>query len=366
MKKLYQSINNYVPLVCIIVFLFTIFSAIVYIFCAIFEKFADFINLFSAPIRATLSFISSIVPFSLAEVFIILLPIWAILLIFLAVKFSKDKRGVIRFLSILCSFFCLYFVSFVWTYASGYHTTPIEEKMELDRENITKQEIYEATIILTEELNNLAEEITYNENGSSKMPYSYKEMSQKICDAYGKFSKETDIVQSFKSRIKPLFLSEPMTYTHLSGIYICLTGEANVNTNYPNYIVASTAAHEMAHQRGVAREDEASFIAFLALSYSDDSFLKYSAYLDVYIDLLLDLRKQDKELYTKAREQIDQRVIDDYNSFVDAFQKYSDSFASDVSDTINNAYLQANGDKDGTDSYKKVSELVCAYLVTKQ
>ena len=60
------------------------------------------------------------------------------------------------------------------------------------------------------------------------------------------------------------------------------TIESNINTNYPDFIVASSAAHEMAHQRGVARENEANFTSFVVLSSSDDTFLKYSAYLDGY------------------------------------------------------------------------------------
>ena len=366
MRNLYRKVNDYIPCWCLIIFALTIFSGIIYFLCALFEGFAGFINKASIPIRAITSILSSAFPFSVAEVFIILLPIWTILLVFLAIKLSKKgKKGSSQFLSILFSFFCLYFIFFVWTYASGYHMKPIEEKMELNREELTNEDVYNATIILSNELNSLANEIKYDEKGASIMPYSYKEMSKKITQAYKSFSRETGIVSTFNSRVKPLILSKPMMYTHLSGIYICLTSEANVNTSYPDFIIISSAAHEMAHQRGIAREDEASFIAFLVSRYSDDSFFKYSAYLDVYIDLLIDLKKRDQELYNLAREKIDNRIIDDYNAFSKSFKEYSDSLASDISDKINNTYLQANGDKDGTASYNKVSQLVCAYLISK-
>ena len=366
MRILYQKINSYIPLWCAIVFVLTIFSALIYLLCAIFEGFAEIINQISFPIRASVSFISSIFSFSVAELFIILLPLWIGGLIILIFKLSKKgRRGSIKFLSILASFFCLYFIFFVWTYASGYHVKPIEEKMGLDRDELSNQDVYDATIILTDELNGLVDKIKFDESGASVMPYSYKELSNKITEAYKKFSNETALVSTFNSRVKPLIFSELMMYTHLSGIYICITSEANVNTGYPDYIVASSAAHEMAHQRGVAREDETSFVAFLASTYSDDEFLRYSAFLDVYIELLIELRKRDEGLYKSARQLIDERIINDYNSFAKSFEKYSDSAASKVSDKINNTYLQANGDKDGTSSYSKVSELVCAYL-TKQ
>ena len=178
MRILYQKINSYIPFWCAIVFVLTVFSAFIYLFCAIFEGFAEFINQISFPIRATISYISSFFPFSVAELFIILLPLWGGGLIFLIVKLSKSgRRGSIKFLSILSSFFCLYFIFFVWTYASGYHTKPIEEKMELDREALSDQDVYDATIILTKELNSLVDKIDFDVNGSSVMPYSYKELT---------------------------------------------------------------------------------------------------------------------------------------------------------------------------------------------
>ena len=57
-----------------------------------------------------------------------------------------------------------------------------------------------------------------------------------------------------------------MTYTHISGIYTFYTGESNININYPDFVVASSATHEMAHQRGVARENEANFVSFVVVT----------------------------------------------------------------------------------------------------
>ena len=256
---------------------------------------------------------------------------------------------------------CIYFISFVFTFASGYHTTTIAEKMDLDTE-ISASELYCATISLTEELNKLSSEISYDDSGASIMPYSYKELSKRVIASYQALASKTAIIDTFYSRIKPIALSKPMTYTHISGIYTSITGEANINTNYPDFIIASSSAHEMAHQRGVAREDEASFVGFLALMESDDPFLRYCAYLDVYSYLISDLKATDKELYNEAKNQLSSLVSKDLSAYSKSFSKYRDSIVSDVADKINDSYLQANGDKNGTKSYQLVSKLVCAYI----
>jgi hypothetical protein len=86
----------------------------------------------------------------------------------------------------------------------------------------------------------------------------------------------------------------------------------------------------MAHQRGLAREDECNFIAFAVLDSSEDSFLKYSAYLDVFSYLIAELRSVDKDLYNKAVSRLDDNVKKDYNSYVEFFREYSNSKASQV------------------------------------
>lgn len=355
------------PLWTLIVFAITILSAIIFLVYTNSIVFADFFNIYiSMPIRAVLSFTTSIIPFSIAEIFLITLPIWFCLLIYLAIKFGRaGKIQSIRYLCTLVSLICVVFIAYVWTNTSGFYNTPIEDKLGLNRENITKEELYEVSEIIIDELNKLSPKIRYDEKNSSVMPYSYGEMSSKICDAYEKFNEKYNLIPTFRSQIKPIILSKPMTYTHLSGIYFCITGESNVNVNYPDYIVASTSAHEMAHQRGLAREDECNFIAFAVLDSSEDSFLKYSAYLDVFSYLIAELRSVDKDLYTKAVSRLDDNVKKDYNSYVEFFREYSNSKASQVTDKVNDSFLQANGQENGTKSYRLVTELVVAYLLNR-
>ena len=368
MKKTFSKIREYVPLFSIIIFAISIISAIFFTIYISSVGFADFFNQYlSVPFRVVLSYVTSIIPFSIAELLLLTIPVWVGILIFLAVKCGKKgKKSSIRLIFWLLSLICCIFVSFVWTNTSGFYNTKIEDKLGLDRTNITENELYDAGMIIVEKINELSPSIEYREDNSSIMPYSYNQLSSKICDAYEIFTKKhTNILTTFDSRIKPIWLSEPMTYTHLSGLYTCMTGEANVNVNYPDYIVASSSAHEMAHQRGIAREDEANFIAFAVLICSDDEFLQYSAYLDILSYMTSALRSANKELYDDMISKICIEAKKDFNSYVAFFKKYADSPAADVTDKINDSFLQSNGQQSGTKSYSLVTELVCAYLLNK-
>ena len=348
MRKAYSKIREYVPLYSVIVLVLTIISVILFAIVVNSTGFADFFNYYlSAPTRAFMTWLTVFFPFSVAEVVLFASPLLLILLIFLAVKFAKrGKKASIKFLTVLLSIPCLLFITFVWTYSSGY-----------------QEEIYESYKVIVGELNTLADQIEYDETGASIMPYSYAQMSVKICDAYEKFVTKHPILKTHYSVIKPLMISEPMTYTHLSGIYSFMSGEANINVNYPDYIVATSSAHEMAHQRGIAREDECNFLAFAVLLESEDPFLRYSAYLDIFSNISSALNKADKNLISTVP--VDARVVGDLRSYSKFFEKYKDSVAAEITNSINNSYLQANGQEQGTKTYGMMTEAVCAYLLER-
>ena len=366
MSKL-KSIKKYIPLGVIIIFAITIVSAILYVCFKNSVRFADFFNLYvSAPFRIFISSVTSVLPFSLAETAIILSPVILAVLIFFAVKFAKcGKAASVRYFLSLVAILCCIFITFVWTYSSGYYTTPIDKRVGIEREKLSKDDLYKVAVIMIEKLNTLSDDIVYDENGASLLPYSYNELSKKICKSYDTVASKYGILINFRSNIKPILLSEPFTYTHISGVYSFMTGESNLNVNYPDFILASSAAHELAHQRGIARENEANFVAFLACVNSDDVFLQYSGYLDVYSYVTNALYSADKDLYKTAYSMLDTKVRGDLISYSQFFRKYANSHASQVTDKINNSYLNANGQTEGTKSYGMVTDLVCAYFLSE-
>jgi len=157
-----------------------------------------------------------------------------------------------------------------------------------------------------------------------------------------------------------VILSEPMTYTHIAGVYSFFTGEANVNTNFPDYTIPFTVAHELAHQRGIAREDEANFVAFLVCKESDDPYIRYSGYLNLFEYVSSALYSADQELYAKVASTLNTDVRYELMAYSKFFDKYRDSVAADVSGAVNDAYLKLQG-TEGTRSYGLVVDLAVAY-----
>lgn len=52
-----------------------------------------------------------------------------------------------------------------------------------------------------------------------------------------------------------------------------------MNDDSPACLLPATIAHEMAHQRGIASEDECNFLAVLTCATSGNAVYEYSGYL---------------------------------------------------------------------------------------
>ena len=195
------------------------------------------------------------------------------------------------------------------------------------------------------------------------MPYSLDTMSEKINDAYASLSDKYSFVSKLRSNMKFIVFSEPMTYTHISGIYTYYTGEANLNTNFPDYQLVFTTAHEFAHQRGTAPENEANFVAFLACMESDDPFIRYAAYTNMLEYCMNALYSADHDLYSELYHKLDKRLIAEFNAYGQFYSKYtqSNNIAAKVSGTVNDAYLKSQGQSAGSKSYGLVVDLAVAY-----
>jgi len=151
-----------------------------------------------------------------------------------------------------------------------------------------------------------------------------------------------------------------MSYTGITGVYSFFTGEANLNVAYPDYSNVFTAAHEMAHARGIAREDEANFVASLACISSDDTYIRYCGYVNLLQYVMNALARADRTLWKEVYADLCATTVSEflaYNAHIDA---HDNTFVRDTAEKINNTYLESMGTQ-GTVSYGLVVDLAVAY-----
>ena len=336
-------------------------AALLHLLSCLHTGIADFLNdTLGRLFRAVLAFLSGVVPFSLAETLLYSLLPLGVLFILLAVRASGDGHRFRRLIASVLLVPLVIYVLFVPTIAFAYRTAPLDEKLGLSRDPVSAKELYDTAVIVREEASARIGAVAQAESGSTRMPFDFVGMNERLLAAYDRLSDEHPFLQRLQSRVKPVLGSEAMAYTHIAGVYTYMTGEANVNLVFPDYSLVFTSAHELAHQRGIARENEANFIAFLVCIGSEDVYLQYAGYMNMLEYLINALAVADRDLLDTLLSECDDALLYEIIAYNKVFEKYSDSVVGDISGAINDAYLQSQGTP-GYRSYGMVVDLAVAY-----
>ena len=313
-----------------------------------------------------------IFPYSVAEFFIILAPI-ALTIIFifflLHIIRSKGRRHIViskGIINILCGVSIGFFL---YTIGCGinYYRYPFSYYSKLTILKSTEEELQELCFSLANQANELRDQIiSVDEELVYKSSYDDWELSNKVKEAYNECAKEYPILSGYYARTKPVVFSRILSKMEITGIFIPFTMEANVNVDIPDYSIASTMAHEMSHVRGFMREDEANYISYLVCMASDSVEIKYSGIMQALIISGNALYARNASLYREVSAMYNDGVRRDLNANSIYWEQFENTIVSNTAEKINNAYLQANNQQDGVQSYGRMVDLLLAEYRTKK
>ena len=361
-----DNVNKYIPKWAKIMLLLGGISWLVLFVAKRNTAFAEWISSgIGYYIRMFLGRLSSLVPFSVGEVLIVLSPL--ILIIILVVAFKRGSfKGMIRFLSGILAMLSLFYTAYVLALGVSYHREPLGNRLDIDNVKVNADNLYSTALILKGECEALLDEIAFGENGSSESDVDFDVFSQEAIKGYERLNTDYPSlnIKSFESVAKPVHFSEVMTALDLLGVYTFFTGESNVNVHYPDYEIPFTVAHEMAHQRGIARENEANFTAFLVCVRADSAYVRYSGYMNMLEYVASALNKTDKQLYRDLVSSYDARMKGEITARREFYQNNKNEFLGNLSNKVNDNYLKAQG-TEGVVSYGLVVRLCVSYYADK-
>ena len=357
MKKIFAS----VPVWCRLVAVIFVLCGLCHLFAFFFTPFADFLNrTVSSGVRGALALLTAVLPFSLAEMLLLTLPLWLVGLLYGAYRASASREKGVRMLSCLLSVVMLVYCLFFFTLGVGYRTTPLQEQLGLAEEPVNAEQLQQTALWLREEVNRLAPDFETDENGSSVSPLTFRETAESLLAVYGRMAEQYPFLSYAYSRPKPVLLSEPMSYTNITGVYSFFTGEANINVDYPAYTIPYTMAHELAHQRGIIRENEANYMAFLICIQSEEPYIRYSGYVSLLEYVMNALAAADSEKFAGVYAGYEECVRAEMQAYNAYWYAHQHEVVSNISGSINDTYLKINGTP-GSVSYGLVVDLAVAY-----
>lgn len=301
-------------------------------------------------------------PFSVGEVTVFFFFAMLLFLIIqaignsIATKKWKHFRPVLKYLVVVVSLAYFFFFAH---YRINFYREPIVEMDVRAIDEVTTEVLAQALAYYIDEANDaiataksqMLPTLTYDEIIElGDMSFYYLPMEYRyMAGVYGK--------------PKRLILSELQASMGYTGVYSPLTGEPLVNGLLPRVELPFTVIHEISHQRGIAKEDECNYIAFLGCIHSDHIYFKYSGYFNAVQYLARELSKRDQDLYTEIMSDCNTYVQADLQEIRDFWNEHYQPNLGEKVDKVVEANLKSNDQEAGLKSYNQVSRYLLNYYI---
>lgn len=301
------------------------------------------------------------IPFSLGDILYALVLIW---FIYKLVKYRHQlvaynrylpgfKRNALKWTNRLLMVYILF--NLLW--GLNYNRQGIHHQLGFSKEKYTQEELVAINERLLEKVNNRRQLV----QDSNYVYPSPKVIFARAATAYQQTAEDYPFLQYQPASIKKSYFGWLGNYLGFSGYYNPFSGEAQVNSQIPVFLQPFVSCHEIAHQLGYAKENEANFVGYLVATASGDPVFEYSAYLDLFLYANRNLYRADSLTALTLGNQLIPPVKKD----LEILRKFYLRFQNPVEPYVRWAYgkyLQANEQPSGMLSYNEViADLVGYY-----
>ncbi len=360
-----------------------ILGALMFFLLPLFPDFTEYFvsRVLFKIVTVPIGFIASLCPFSLTELTVILALPLLVLVVTLFVRAmrhsSSKKKTAVKAVRCVCGFLSFAVLLYMIAHGANYYRRSASELLELDTAPKNSEQLLEVCLALADGAKEAEKELTRDENGYMVLTNDLFATLSRSNSGYNAILDEYPWLWTSVWRQKPVMLSYWWSYTGITGMYFPFYAECNVNTEQPDYSIPYTAAHESAHSRGIAFEDECNFYAFLSCINSEYPEYRYSGYMEALLFCKNALYSSDIDLWYIADAACSEGMQADFkanNEYIDRFKYIPPAEPDDdvqinevweMAGVANDTFIKVQGVEDGSLSYDRVTELVLAYYYTK-
>lgn len=322
-------------------------------------------------VSSAVGFLPSLAGFSVAEWFAVAFLLFCLGYVAYWVRkvvASKGERGMAAYRAVMgaAAIACVALFAFTFLCGLNYHRHTFTQHAGYDLADEgadpaeRQAELVRLTSSIAEGLDRERAELGEDADLFAAKPGEFERYAGESVTAMRKLAERYPALERpLYSPPKPVLASVLMSYANIGGMFFPFTMESNINVDNPFFVVPWTMAHELAHQCGFMREDEANFIAYLACKESDDALIRYSGLLLAYDNAMSALRSVDSERAAEIASGLTEPVRRDLAERAEHWAQYEGP-VQDVSNAANDAYLKANNQSDGMQSYGRMVDLLLA------
>ncbi len=311
-------------------------------------------------IASVLRFLFGWIPFSIGDLLYGAIAIYLVVqIVRLAWRISKRNAGRKYWMTAFRRLITVILVVYVWfniSWGLNYNRPDIATKLELNAGKYEKEDLVEVMQQLVSKLNELEPDAKSERAMLAKKSFLFG----RTINAYDQLSSILPEFRYSVHSVKPSLYSYLGNYLGFTGYYNPFTGEAQVNTTVPLFIQPFTSCHEVGHQLGYAKENEANFAGFLSARTSKDAAFRYSVYFDMYSYARRYLYAEDSLLLKQTDSTLREGVKQDFRELREFILKHENPVEV-VIDKLYSQYLRANEQPAGRITYNQVIIYLIAY-----
>ena len=320
------------------------------------ELVFSFYPAFSRKALALLSSVTSAVPFCVWEVLLLLAALW---LVYTLVRVLRAKRGFFAWLSGIVLALSVFAFAFVGVWGLNHFGPTVAQSLELPVREYSAQELEEATRYYAAQASALAGGVPRDAEHVAQLS-SFETLAQQAGAGYEALARQYELFTGSTDRVKKLTSWKLFSRFGITGIFVCVTGEACVNPDTYAAWLPFTMCHELAHRQTVAAEDGANFCAYLACMANENAEFRYSGALAAYIYCSNALMKVDRTAGSEIWSSVDEGVRADALAANEHYAQYEGK-VQDAAQKVNDVYLKAFSEESGVQSYGEVADLLIAW-----
>jgi hypothetical protein len=301
------------------------------------------------------------IPFSIGDLFYAVTAIWLIYsLVFFIKGIVSGRAGRKYFLSVIrriVYYLLLLYVIFNLSWGLNYDRKGIADQLQLEVKPYSTPELTDVIQLIVNKLNVLDSAAHADRDSLATHHYLFGGAIR----SYANLASLDPRFAYPMPSVKPSMFSIVGAYLGFSGYYNPFSGEAQVNTIAPLFSEPYTTCHEIGHQLGYAKENEANFAGYLSARSSDDPAFRYSVYFDLYLYAAKELYMRDSMQLKPLKKQLRPGIRQDFHEL----QKYLDRYQNPLEPVISRlygGYLKANRQPQGRHTYNEVIAWLIAYV----
>ncbi|OSZ80167.1 hypothetical protein CAP36_02620 [Chitinophagaceae bacterium IBVUCB2] len=251
--------------------------------------------------------------------------------------------------------FLYVFFNLLW--GLNYNRQGIAYQLDLKVKQYSLADLDTLTKAIQQKVNYYAEFVTEAQRDSFDKK---KTLFNNAVEAFDEAAKEYSFLAYHPKSIKPSLFSYLGNYLGFQGYYNPFSGEGQVNTTVPRFLEPFVTTHEIAHQLGYGKENEANFVGYLACKSYNSAIFQYSVYYDMYNYSVGEVYRRDTSLAKSFQATVHPQVKKDQQEFKDFYRRYRNPIEPVIMWGYGH-FLKANNQPAGKRSYNEVVAWLIAY-----